>query len=746
MRFPLYLIIVIMLLAETSYTQVKVSSTPESSCDGSSVTLSIDVPPTDCDNYTISNVAFAPHGLTGASSTVSLGDDAVSVDLPIGFDFNFFCTTYSQFRISSNGFVTFASSTASGCCSGQSLPNASAPNNLIAFAWEDIDPGNGGQPAENLIRYETTGTAPNRILIVDFFNVDHFSNGNNITVQTLLYESTNIIEIHTTTMPTDGGNHTMGIENAGGTVAFTVAGRNSASWSATNDGKRFTPGTCSSIVYDWQNPLGTSIGVGSSIVVSPTVATTYYAVANSTCGTETASINVDVLTIDAGTDQCTGGGTITLTPNSTFPTSCDDYSVSTIPFSTQTFTGAATIVSLGDDALSAALPIGFNFNFFCSDYTQFYISSNGFVTFSSGQPSGCCTGQSFPNVTTPNNVIAFAWEDIDPGNGGQPAENLIRYETIGTAPNRILVIEFFNVDHFSNGNNITVQTLLYEVNSNIEIQTTTMPSDGGNHTMGIENSTGTAAVTVAGRNSASWSATNEGILFAQNNTSTILWSPASGLSNTAILNPQATPPARTEYTITINDGNGCILSDALFVDPSCPLPIELIHFNGICLNEKVNFNWTTASEIDNDFFTIEKLNENNGTWNPIATIEGAGTSSEFITYKKEISNIEEGIYHLKQTDFNGNYDISKNIKIDCDNNFKITGYPNPTKQDYTISITDINFKVATIYIANSFGQIEIKTTMQSNSKTIDVSKLKPGIYNVNVKSKYYSKVLKLIIQ
>ena len=746
MRISFYLLTVIMLLAKTNYTQVKVSATPESSCDGSSVTLSIATPPTDCANYTISNVAFAPLSLTGASSTVSLGDDAVSAVLPIGFDFNFFCTTYSQFKISSNGFITFSSSTASGCCSGQSLPNTSAPNNLIAFAWEDIDPGNGGQPTQNLVRYETTGIAPNRILIVDFFNVDHFPSGNRITVQTLLYESTNIIEIHTTTMPTDGGNHTMGIENAGGTTAFTVAGRNSASWSASNEGKRFTPNSCSAITYDWQSPLGTSIGAGTSIVVNPTTATTYYVVANSSCGSETSSIDIDVLTINAGTDQCTGGGTITLTPVSTFPTSCDNYNITTIPFATQSLSGAATTVSLSDDVVSGALPIGFSFNFFCTDYTQFYISSNGFITFSSGQPNGCCSGQSFPNTTAPNNVIAFAWEDIDPGNGGQPAENVVRYETIGSAPNRILVIEFFNVDHFSNGNNITVQTLLYEANNDIQIQTTTMPTDGGNHTMGIENSGGTIAFTVPGRNSASWSATNEGILISQNNTSTVLWSPASGLSNTTILNPQATPPARTEYTITLNDGNGCVLSDALFVDPSCPLPIELVNFEGTCLNNSIKFYWTTASEIDNDYFTIEKLNENNGKWNAIEVIEGAGTSVEYISYTKEVHNLAEGIYHLKQTDFNGNYDISKNIRIECDNNFKISAYPNPTKEIYTITINDQNFKTATVYISNSFGQTEIKEIMLNNSKTIDVSKLIPGIYNVNITNKYFSHVLKLIIQ
>jgi len=264
--------------------------------------------------------------------------------------------------------------------------------------------------------------------------------------------------------------------------------------------------------------------------------------------------------------------------------------------------------------------------------------------------------------------------------------------------------------------------------------------------MGIENAGGTVSFTVAGRNSASWSATNEGILFSQNNTAVVLWSPASGLSNTAILNTQATPASRTEYTITVDDGNGCVLSDALFVDPSCPLPIELINFSGFCTDNKMKFNWVTASELDNDFFTIERLDEDNVNWKSIATVKGAGTSAGMLTYSTELYNIEEGIFHLKQTDFNGGFDFSKNIKIKCNSEFIINGYPNPTNKNYTISIGSEDFKSTYVSISNSFGQIEITSMMEASNKTIDVSSLKPGIYNVTVRSKYYFKVLKLIIQ
>ncbi len=201
-----------------------------------------DIATTDLTNgYQLSqDGTFAPIDISATATEVPLTDDGVSGALPLGFTFTFFGADFTDFYIGSNGFITFNSGTGSPFIS-QQLPDASAPNNTIAFAWEDLDPGNGGQPALNIIRYETTGTAPNRILVMEFFNVDHFPSENRVTSQVQLFEGTNRVEIHTTAMPSDGGLHTMGIENGDGTLAVPVPGRNRQDWSATNDFVSFTP-------------------------------------------------------------------------------------------------------------------------------------------------------------------------------------------------------------------------------------------------------------------------------------------------------------------------------------------------------------------------------------------------------------------------------------------------------------------------------------------------------------------------
>jgi hypothetical protein len=188
--------------------------------------------------YTIDQSGtFAPD-TTAGGTTVSLGDDQVSGDLQIGFPFRFFGDFYTQFRISSNGFITFSSTTNSGCCSGDFIPDTWDPNNLIAFAWEDLDPAGVGS-----INYQTVGTAPNRKLIVNFVDIPHWPGPGpnaNVTSQVQLWEGCGKIEIHTTTKPSNGIT-TMGIENSTGTAGYAAPGRNSTFWSTNNDYTAFIP-------------------------------------------------------------------------------------------------------------------------------------------------------------------------------------------------------------------------------------------------------------------------------------------------------------------------------------------------------------------------------------------------------------------------------------------------------------------------------------------------------------------------
>lgn len=75
---------------------------------------------------------------------------------------------------------------------------------------------------------------------------------------------------------------------------------------------------------------------------------------------------------------------------------CDSYTEASIPYTTLTTTG--TNITLGDDQVSGALPIGFNFNFFVIIIVNIYIKALMVLTFNGTSGSGCCSGSIIPSA------------------------------------------------------------------------------------------------------------------------------------------------------------------------------------------------------------------------------------------------------------------------------------------------------------------------------------------------------------
>jgi hypothetical protein len=152
--------------------------------------------------------------------------------------------------------------------------------------------------------------------------------------------------------------------------------------------------------------------------------------------------------------------------------------------------GIGPDVTLGDDTFSPVLPIGFDFSFYGVTYSQFYIGSNGFISFGSGKAG--TFGEALPNISSTNS-INFANGDLDCSSGTP----LIQYFISGTAPNRILVVNFRNVPKYNNINNLTTaQVHLFEGTSGkIEVHVTnvnsTNPYSPFPRTIGIQNNNNT---------------------------------------------------------------------------------------------------------------------------------------------------------------------------------------------------------------------------------------------------------------
>src|SRR4030042_5398134 len=143
------------------------------------------------------------------------------------------------------------------------------------------------------------------------------------------------------------------------------------------------------------------------------------------------------------------------------------------------------IVGLLDDNFVGPLPIGFSFNFYGTPWTNFYASSNGFISFGAGSTS-LSNQCPLPNTLTPDNLIALLWDDLNFNTSGNAY-----YQTFPTCPvgtGACLVVEYYNTAHYGGlaGSAGTWAAILYG-NSKVTIQyLDTGDETGSGSTEGIE--------------------------------------------------------------------------------------------------------------------------------------------------------------------------------------------------------------------------------------------------------------------
>ena len=175
-----------------------------------------------------------------------------------------------------------------------------------------------------------------------------------------------------------------------------------------------------------------------------------------------------------------------------------------------------------------------------------------------------------------------------------------------------------------------------------------------------------------------------------------------------------------------------------------PLPIELSKFTVNVCKKEVCINWTTLSETNNDFFTIER-SKDGVTFEELTTIAGAGKSNSELNYLfTDKSPLESySYYRLKQTDYNDVFSYSdiRTVNFTSESNFSMNIYPNPSNgNDFNILIQQNESKEVLVVVTDINGNEDYsKVILTGNTNetvyAIDPSKkLIPGVYVVNATS------------
>ena len=164
-----------------------------------------------------------------------------------------------------------------------------------------------------------------------------------------------------------------------------------------------------------------------------------------------------------------------------------------------------------------------------------------------------------------------------------------------------------------------------------------------------------------------------------------------------------------------------------------PLPIALLSFDVVADNNEVALKWTTASEINNDFFTIERSADGRN-FEPVGFVQGAGNSNKVLNYHKRDIQPLEGIsyYRLKQTDYDGSYEYSYIVSVKMDNRTNVSDillYPNPNNGRFNIQHAGESNLLFKIYDMHG-RMVYASEAAPLNVTQISETNLKTGLYSV----------------
>jgi len=214
--------------------------------------------------------------------------------------------------------------------------------------------------------------------------------------------------------------------------------------------------------------------------------------------------------------------------------------------------------------------------------------------------------------------------------------------------------------------------------------------------------------------------------------------------------------AITLSTGVVLDGRALTTNGAIGLtsnEANIPLPIQLLNFTAIANNGAIEIKWITASEINNDYYTVEKSID--GLYfETLAIIPSFGNSNQIQNYSAMDIDPCLGIsyYRLKQTDFNEDYKYSKIISINFSSAFDIglNVFPNPVLSDnINVIITGVKATEYLVVLTDMIGRTHYSAMVIADKESYYFTlnnNLTSGMYILTASSsnKHYSK--KIVIQ
>ena len=187
--------------------------------------------------------------------------------------------------------------------------------------------------------------------------------------------------------------------------------------------------------------------------------------------------------------------------------------------------------------------------------------------------------------------------------------------------------------------------------------------------------------------------------------------------------------------VTWNDGGGAgsVYSNyaSCVPDNANSLPVNLLSFTCLQIENYVQVEWKTASEENNSHFTVYR-SSNGREWNEIRMLSGKGTTNGLTSYSITDTPPYSGrwYYRLKQTDFNGEFEFFEIISLKFkteESELKI--FPNPASSVF--HVRSMAF-IEEIWVINSYGNMITRKPVSrvEQVSTFSIADLPPGVYHL----------------
>lgn len=190
-------------------------------------------------------------------------------------------------------------------------------------------------------------------------------------------------------------------------------------------------------------------------------------------------------------------------------------------------------------------------------------------------------------------------------------------------------------------------------------------------------------------------------------------------------------PGETYYIVV--DGNAGAESDFYLTGISgLPdiLPVTLTSFTSTCVSEGTLLSWETATELNNDYFTIERSADGEN-WTTVGTVVGSGTKSTPTRYDYVDRGLQTGMvyYRLAQTDYDGTHEKLKVVAAHCSETTQVLIVPNPSSGAFYVTGLELGDNLT---LSDMNGRTISQLQSESQTAHITLDQPQAGCYFLKI--------------